>query len=288
MKKFFGGLFILGLVFCVAFYVGKTRRPNSLSVASTPVFVPSPYPLMNHPFVVVIVGYNNGAWLEQTLQSASHQNYPNFRIIYIDDASTDGSFDLAKDLTQENPHKNLIELHQNGEHLGMLSNLVQAIGACEAEEIVVLLGGEDWLAHEWVLSRLNQYYAKPTVWLTYGQSMEYPSYSRGSITTADATLSVRQQPFFASQLHSFYAGLFQKISLPDLEYSAAVQQAYMLPMLEMAESHVAFIPDILHITNKLGTKEDYEMASVCEKAIRRLAAYSPLLKRQSELEEDEL
>jgi hypothetical protein len=287
MKKFFGGLFLLGLVFLTAFYIGKARRPSTPPVFSTRAFVPSPYPLINHPFVIVIVGFNNGAWLEKTLHSASSQNYPNFRIIYIDDASKDGSFDLAKDLVQESPHRNLIELYQNEQSLGVLPNLVQAIGSCGAEEIVVVLGGEDWLAHEWVLSRVNQYYAKPDVWMTYGQSREYPSYSLGWARAPDPALQVRQQPFFATQLQSFYAGLFQKISLPDLEYSAAVQQAYMLPMLEMADSHAAFIPDILYIANKLGLKENFEMASVCEKSIRSLTAYEPLVKRQTMSEEAE-
>ena len=287
MKKFFGGLFILGLVFFSAYYIGKTRGSIDLPVVSSQVFVPSPYPLVNHPFVIVIVGFNNGAWLEKTLHSASHQNYPHFRIIYIDDASTDGSFDLAKDLAQVSPQRDLIELHQNDEPLGVLPNLVQAIGSCDPAEIVVVLGGEDWLAHEWVLARLNQYYSKPDVWVTYGQAREHPNYSMVSAKNVDPSLSVRQQPFFASQLHSFYAGLFQKISLPDLEFSAAVQQAYMLPLLEMAESHVAFIPDTLYIANKLGANEDLEMAAVCEKSIRRLAAYTPLVKRQSELEEGE-
>lgn len=282
MKKFVGRLLALGIVFLAAFYLGGLRKESAAAKAPTLLFAPSAYPKVNHPFVVLIVGSNNGAWLQKTLQSAFYQNYPNFRIIYIDDASDDGSFDLAKDLIQESSLIDQIMLLRNETKLGLAPNLARAIASCSPQEIVVVLGGEDWLAHEWVLSRLNQYYANPDLWMTYGQAKEYPSYTLGQAKIADANVDPRRQPFFAGPLHSFYADLFQRINPEHLAYPAAVQQAYMLPMLEMAGAHATFIPEILYIANKMGTKEQLELSQMCEKSIRSLGAYASIVKRPLE------
>jgi len=279
MKKFFGALLLLALTFTGTFYLGKARQPPPVLKCATLEFKPSPYPLFNHRFVVVIVGCNNGAWLEKTLSSVFRQNYPNFRIIYIDNASNDGSFDLARDLIYESTYMEFVTLLRNETPIGLTQSYARAIATCEPHEIVVVLGGEDWFAHEWVLSKLNQYYANPDLWVTYGGCREYPNYAMSSMKRADPTMPLRKQPFFASSLHSFYADLFQRIAPEDLMYPASVQQAYMLPLLEMAGTHAGCIPDVLYIANKLGTKENPEMAQLCEKSIRSLSAYSALSKR---------
>src|SRR3989304_6153185 len=43
------------------------------------------------PIVVVIPSYNNKQWYQKNLDSVLTQNYHNFRIIFIDDASPDGT-----------------------------------------------------------------------------------------------------------------------------------------------------------------------------------------------------
>ena len=46
--------------------------------------------------VIVIASYNNERWVEENLKSVFMQDYSNYRVIYIDDASTDGTADLAE------------------------------------------------------------------------------------------------------------------------------------------------------------------------------------------------
>jgi len=279
MKKYFHALVFLGIVFALFFYVGKKWRPSRVQEGEARAFSASIYPMINHSFVILIVGYNNGAWVEKTLESACRQNYSNFRIVYIDDGSEDGSFELVKDLAQEN---SLVTLVHNEKKLGVLANYLQAISSFEPDDIVVVLKGEDWLAHEWVLSRLNQYYANPDLWITYGQSRLYPTYTMGNAKEFDRTLKVRSQPFSAGPLHSFYANLFQQIAEEDLGFFAGAELAYMLPMLEMADGHAVFVPEIFYIENQLGSKEDGELEARCVKAIRKLSAYAPLMKRRLE------
>jgi glycosyltransferase involved in cell wall biosynthesis len=250
----------------------------------TPEFRATQYPLENRPFCLVVVGRNNGANLEKTLESVFSQNYENFRIIYIDDGSDDGSEDLARDLIYASPCFTKIQFHQNVKPLGMLASTTHAVRGCSDEEIVVVLNGDDWLAHEWVLTRLNQYYADPDLWLTFGQSRDYPTYAKGNARAfQEIGKPLRAQVFAATHLKTFYASLFKKINEADLQYKGeyfqgAADLAYMFPMLEMAQGHSQCLHDILYICNRNALKtEDREIHAFCEKQIRSLSPYERVL-----------
>ncbi len=246
-------------------------------------FRPTPYPLENRSFRIVIVGRNNGANLEKTLQSVFLQNYENFRILYIDDASDDGSGDLARDLIYDSPIFTKIQFHQNEKPLGTLASLTRAIRGFPDEEIVAVLHGDDWLAHEWVIARLNQYYADPDLWLTYGEASDYPTYQLGKARPLDGKgKPIRSQPLSTTHLKTFYAGLFKKIDDADLQYKGeyfqgAADLAFMFPLLEMADGHSQCLQEVLYICNRDSLKtEDRELHAFCEKQIRSLPPHEPL------------
>ncbi len=286
MKKLLLFLFSLGIVFMGSFAAANRLGPllkekERASSLAKNHFKPSQFPLKNNPFAIVVVGYNNGATVAKTLASVFSQKYENYRLIYIDDASNDGSFDLARDLIYESEQIAQVTLVQNERRLGTLANIARAVDTCQNEEIVVILQGEDWLAHEWVLQRLNGYYADPDLWLTYGQYMDFPTYKKG-ICREYRENRFRTQPFFASHLKTFYAALFKKIRQADFIYSgqffpACSDMAYMIPMLEMGKDHYHLIPEVLYISNSQTVgKEDREMQLRCEKFIRALDPYSSL------------
>ena len=52
------------------------------------------------PFVVVIPSYNNTKYCEQNLLSVLGQEYTNFRVIYLEDASTDEICSISHNLLQ--------------------------------------------------------------------------------------------------------------------------------------------------------------------------------------------
>lgn len=284
MKAFFF-LFFLCAAFAGSFTAARyyqAHKPHSELKKQTSVsFQAAPFAAKNRPFTIVITGMNNGASVAKTLNSVFNQNYDNFRVIYVDDASDDGSFDLVRDLVLDSPRLGQVNLVQNEKRLGPLANLYRAVQTCSAEEIVVVLNGEDWLAHEWVLQRLNAYYADPDLWLTYGQYCDFPTYQLGNCREMKEG-KVRNLPFLASHLKTFYAGLFKKVKESDLIYQGKFlpscgELAYMIPMMEMAQNHFHFISEILYITNRqVVVKEDRELQMRCEKAIRSLDSYAPL------------
>lgn len=254
MKQFFLALLLFfGAGFAVARFTPffKDKCENCPNNTIDLGFRPAPFTLDNQPFVVVIIGRNNGANVEPTLRSVFAQSYDNFRIVYIDDASTDGTFDFVRDLVYDSNHMGRVTLVKNEERLGKVNNLYRAIQTCADEEIVVLLGGEDRLSHEWVLQRLNQYYADPDLWLTYGQYREYPSLALGKSGPFLKEVGFRMNPFPASHFQTFYASLFKKIRSTDLFRAPDNDLAYMVPMLEMGAEHFQFIPEIHYLVSKM-------------------------------------
>jgi GT2 family glycosyltransferase len=50
-----------------------------------------------HPMVsIIILNYNSRDFVEPCLKSVLNTDYPNFEVIFVDNASTDGSPELAK------------------------------------------------------------------------------------------------------------------------------------------------------------------------------------------------
>lgn len=287
MKKLALFLFLVVLVFFGSFAAARFLHLEVvLEKQNQERFHPASYALKNRPFTIVVVGYNNGAYVEKTISSIFSQTYENFRLIYIDDASDDGSFDVARDCIYNSDYLTHVTFVRNEEHLGMLANVYRAVAACPDQEIIVLVNGEDWLAHEWVLQRLNAYYDDPNLWISLAQGIDYPSYE---LSSSPNVFRIREKIEGGSHLKSFYAALFKQIRESDFMYAgsflpACDELAYMTPMLEMGKEHYHFIQEVLSVSNKeVIRQEDREVVEQCEKFILSLESYSPLTALQVHL-----
>ncbi len=165
---------------------------------------------MRKSFAVVIPSFNNARWCRQNLDSVLSQDYPLFRVIYIDDASTDGTPELVEEYLTESNQGHRVTFLRNEFRLGAAANIDRAVRSCDADEVVVLVDGDDFLAHHRVLRRLNEVYQDPDVWVTWGQFTSFPQGLDGfcgpvptEIVSANA---FRDYPFISSHLRTFYAG----------------------------------------------------------------------------------
>ena len=240
-------------------------------------------------FVIVITSFNNEAWYRYNLESALTQKYPYYRIIYVNDASTDATYDLVvKFLAEHDPHKK-VTLINNHKRLGACANFYSTINFCEPDEIVVILDGDDWLAHDNVLDILNSVYQDPQVWITYGQFKHYPIARPGASSPLPriviAQNAYREYAWVTSHLRTFYAFLFHQIEKEDLMYEGdffpmAPDLAIMFPILEMGGKHSKFIPDILYVYNTATSlnenKIDHMLQKHIDLTIRKLKKYRPL------------
>lgn len=244
--------------------------------------------LAEKPIVVITPSYNNIEWVEKNLVSILTQKYSNFRLIYIDDHSSDGTADMVIDLARELGQEDKILLIRNSERKGSLANIYSAIMLCRDDEIAAIVDGDDWLYHDQVLNRINEAYSKGEVWLTHGTLIEYPSYTIAwSLPIPSYIIEANTFRLFRcpSHLRTFYAWLFKKIVPEDLKcnghfFEMTGDQAIMLPMIEMAGSRHAFIDDVVYVYNMANMINDNKVDPLLqrhlEELIRSKQPYQPL------------
>jgi glycosyltransferase involved in cell wall biosynthesis len=241
------------------------------------------------PFVVVIPSFNNKQWYAKNLDILWQQNYHNFRVIYIDDCSQDGTGDLVAEYIRTHPAPFPVQFIRNEQRRGALANIYNAVHSCKDYEIVITYDGDDRLAHANVLPTLNQAYIDEPILMTYGQ---YVTLHRSGIGICRDIPPVvvknnlyRKYPWVTSHLRSFYAGLFKKINKEDLMingdfFAVTWDQAFMFPMLEMAAGRYKFIQDILYVYNDENPINDWKvrlpLMQQCERIIHARPAYQPL------------
>ncbi len=233
---------------------------------------PPSYPVTEQKaFVIVIPSYNNAKYIEKNLQSVFSQEYDNYRVIYINDHSRDETLPKAKQLLAQFDKDHRTTLFHNSTNLGALANKYHAAHLCRNHEILVFLDGDDYFAHENVLTTLNEAYANPNVWLTYGNSLDYPSFHS----------SPKEKP----HLCTCYAALFKEIKIEDLFYRGhfylmGSHHAILRPLLEMTPAHSTYIEEILYLKNRKNPLSNEKINSTfqqeCIDHIHSRHPYSPL------------
>lgn len=211
------------------------------------------------PIMVVITSWNNIKWYKRNLDAVYNQKYENYRVIYIDDASTDGTYEAVVSYVKERGQEHRTAVFRNKENVGALFGLFHAVHSCEDQTIIATYDGDDWWAHDRVLQIINEAYDDPRVVLTYGQYVEWPQEKMGQCREFPKEViekaSYRHYTWLSSQQRTFYAGLFKRIKQEDLMrddrfFHAGADTAYMFPMLEMAAGRIKFISDVLYVYNQ--------------------------------------
>lgn len=258
------------------------------------------------PIVIVIPSYNNESWCEKNLNSVLFQNYSNYRVVYIDDHSSDRtqvkvesfikraakplhSFSFNEGSSKEilevtnkfeeeiNMNPCFFTLISNEERCGALANQYRAISSCKKDEIVVLLDGDDWLANNNVLKTISDAYSDENVWMTHGSLVEYPSgiqaWCEPIPSYVVSTNSFRNFKC-PSHLRTFYAGIFQKIELKDLLfkgdfYPMTSDMAIMYPIIEMCGHRHKFVEEPLYIYNMTNPINDNKVNAELQRFLDR-------------------
>lgn len=221
--------------------------------------------------VIVIASYNNLSWCKKNLLSVVTQHYNNYHILYVDDASCDGTGAAVELLIQAIGIQDKITLIRNQTRKGALENQYHAIHSCDDKDIILMLDGDDRLLDQEVLAYINkQYTDDEALWLTYGQYLEYPSLKPGICCPISDDIVrhnlFRKFRYVASHVRTFYAGLFKHIKKEDLcddqgsFFTVTGDLAAMMPMLEMARGHFKFISKPLYEYNTTNPLNDYKVA----------------------------
>ncbi|MCP4262043.1 MAG: glycosyltransferase [Planctomycetes bacterium] len=159
--------------------------------------------------------HNPGHWLDNTVESLLHQDYKKFDVIFVDDASSDGSHQAVP-----SDYKH-IKLVRNKTRQGKGKIMTTFIEQnTQANDICLMLDGVSWLANKKVLSFVNQYYNEHECQLFYGQFRQANGKLGNTMPFPDEeALSTAKEYSFESSLKTFRVELYQELSQADPELS---------------------------------------------------------------------
>ena len=241
-------------------------------------------------FKIVVPSYNSFPWIERTLRSIESQIHDNFDVVVVDDASTDPQHSqVIKEFCDRN-NWIYVAREQNG---GPLAGLIDGIAAhtCTDEDVIVVVDGDDWLANEWVLQKVDNAYSSSDALFTYGQYLNYRAGTIGHCGPPKPKtirkLRYREKSWLFSHLRTFKYLLWRQIRDQDLRdprtgdyFRTAGDLATMFPMAEMAGPRFRFIPEVLYIYNDANPISDFRVRlaeqQAADKLIRSLPRYSSI------------
>lgn len=221
--------------------------------------------------VVIIPSFNNATCYKKNLNSVFMQDHPQFRVIYIDDCSTDGTGNLVEQYIQDHQLHNQIQFIRNNYNRKALANIYAAVHTCADSDLIVLLDGDDAFAHAHVLSTIERIHRERNAWVSYAQFINVPEHKaiecgipvKGyAMVTPDVVIqekSYRNCVWSWSGLRSFYAWIFKQIKQEDLIdsrppfegkfFQVNYDNAIFFPLMEMAGIHCTFIEEVLLLRN---------------------------------------
>lgn len=243
-------------------------------------------------FKVIVPSFNSVDYIAKTLQSIEIQTDKQYDVCVIDDCSTiNRQREIITEFCQRNGWKFLF----NEKNEGALYGLIHAIPLlnCDDDDVIVVIDGDDWLAHPYVFQKLRQVYTENDVYLTWGQCEIYPggktpmNYAQPIPEMVIQQKLYRDIPFVFWHIGTFKYFLWKHIHDEDLrdvngEYFMLMKdKATLYPMLEMAGEKIRFINETLYIYNLENPLNDYantrpEEHVRVDKLIRERKRYSRL------------
>lgn len=225
-----------------------------------------------HSVVVVTPVYNAEQYIEKCIRSVYTQDYTNWKMYIIDDASTDNTLKVIYD-TIPSEFKNNITVIPNKDNYGAVYNQIKTIKAyCNSNDYIMLLDGDDSLVNDNQIFQMYNNLYHTGVDFTYGSAWsladQIPLVAQSYPTDVIANKTFRQHLFSwnipYTHLRTFNAGLIKKI--PDVEFKddsgnwfkAGGDCAVFYASIERA-SKIHAVRDIVYNYNDLNPINDYKV-----------------------------
>jgi glycosyltransferase involved in cell wall biosynthesis len=190
-------------------------------------------------FVVIIPAFNCANKIRQTILSVFAQSYSNWRMIIVDDVSTDHTGDICNHIAGELGISDKISVVTRTEKFGETRNTYDICSKLSKDDIIIRLDGGDWITDIDCFHILDDVYSRTNaaaVWTAHRWA-----YTAHNISgPLDSSVSPYKQPWKSSHLKTFRRSSFDginKANFLDDEGNwimIACDQAIFLPMLEKA------------------------------------------------------
>ncbi len=93
---------------------------------------------------ILLITMNHALFIEEACRSAVAQSWENIEVIFLDNNSTDGTFELGRNILQNSAIKTI--LLKNDEPMGVAKNLNKMVSYASGEYVAILSGDDWWTA----------------------------------------------------------------------------------------------------------------------------------------------
>lgn len=191
-------------------------------------------------FIFIVPYRNIKPFIQKCIDSLLLQKNKNWKAIFCDDMSSDGSSSLVPD------NKHFIK-RINSERISALPNIHYSIieSDIQDEDIICILDGDDFLIREDSIDIIDKLYNDDTL-LTYGQYV-WPNGEIGHCRayTKETFKSLRSGGYWASHMRTFKYKLYKELLNQDPNvlsfkdnsgnfYQSCYDVAIMTPLMEIA------------------------------------------------------
>lgn len=201
--------------------------------------------------IIVSTFWNAEKYVNKCIESLKNQYYTNFTAYFVDDMSTDNSYNVAKNAVGDDDRFVLIKNSEKKYKTKNFIDIIRENPKIDWDDVIIEIDGDDKLKDNHVLSRINKVFSDYNIWLcgtkwidTNGRLGNYgkPTPERARVTSWNF-----------SHMRSYRAFLFRAIKDEHLKFEggyfkAACDLGFGIPMLEMAGSeHFHYIEEPLYV-----------------------------------------
>lgn len=220
--------------------------------------------LAEYKYIFVVTGYNCGRWVNKCIQSIIKQQLTNWHCVLGDDASTDNTFEIMSK-QKDDPR---FTVFRNPQNLGACYmrwkgiQLLEEKGIIQDQDVILLIGADDWLSGPMALNILEGYYSKGAE-VSYGNWKSFPSGRRNKLKYFPATVlenrSYRKYRWTSTAVNGFRYRLFKQLD-PEIDFKDSstglwinncTDLAVMFPIMELADpKKISPIPNVIYVYNE--------------------------------------
>jgi glycosyltransferase involved in cell wall biosynthesis len=238
---------------------------------------------------VIVTSYNNQDWTETNLDAILNQTYTNYEVLFVDDASTDDTFAIAKYLVGNNDKFTLIRNAENKSKSYAFTEYLPTF--VQDEDVILFIDGDDWLSHHDIFEKVAEFYTMHGCWVAYSKFIHFPSLTETQVHGKPYPEMIhrfnlyRTYPFIASHLKTMKGFLLKSIDKNDFIFDGNYVRfgddvVLMSAAMEMTPTERIMVMDFVAYvyneseSNKERTNADMKSGQLGEDYIRSLRPYA--------------
>lgn len=241
---------------------------------------------------VIVTTYNNENWAETNIESILEQTYKNFEVLYIDDASSDSTYDIAKKTINSDNRFKLIRHDSNMSKAYCFMTYIKEF--VDDNDIILFIDGDDWIPYNNIFQHVSDFYTNHNCWVAYTKLICYPSLSVSSTHGSKYSDNIhkfnlyRKTDFISSHLKTMRGFIYKNINEDDLKFNGNWTRfgddvAIMCAAMEQSPKEKIGVMDFVGYAynesdeNRKRTDYDYKLGRIGEDYIRSIKPYDTIV-----------